>query len=88
MTKLDGLLKRELKIHGIEQPIQLLIDPELGVFLNVKGSRKKVSIDWVRLVKSCCTEPDVPSFLMSRPFELLQHLAEKITQKKEKEENV
>jgi hypothetical protein len=85
MTKLEGTIKREIRVHGIEQPIQLTIDPEEGLSFNVKGSRKHVTIDWVRLVKACRTGVDVPSYLAQSPFELLQHLANKIVEKKEKE---
>lgn len=84
MTKLEGQIRREMHVHGVEQPVQLTIDPEEGISFNVKGSRKHVRLDWHRVVNACITDSDVPSYLMGRPFELLQHLAEKITQKKEK----
>lgn len=82
MTKLKPI-KREIRIHGVESPINLELD-ENGISLSVKGSRKKVQANWVSIAKACYTETDVPSFLMGKPYELLQHFATKRQIKQEK----
>ena len=47
----------------------------------VKGHRKKVNLSWYAAASAGSTPVDVPSFLMSKPIELLQYQAKEKTAK-------
>jgi hypothetical protein len=72
MTKLESgqVLKREIRVHGVEAPVNVEITSD-GLTFAVKGTKKKVKIGWVQVVKSAITPNDVKSYLHGKPFEFL-----------------
>ncbi len=83
MTQLTNTLKRTIHVYGIEGPVQVELD-HTGLAFRIKGMRSTVNITWADVVRNCSTEQNVPSFLMSKPFELLKHMAEKVVARKAK----
>jgi hypothetical protein len=74
MTRLEGAstLRREIKIHGLEEPVQAEMTAQ-GISFWIKGSKKRVTVGWRQAVIAGQTGTDVPSFLMNKPLELLQY---------------
>lgn len=74
MAKLEGdtKLRREIRIHGLEKPVQVEFTAT-GISFWIKGSKKRVAVDWKQVVQAGHTGTDVPSFLMNKPFELLMY---------------
>jgi hypothetical protein len=67
-------LTRLISIPGIDKPVTAEIT-YTGISFWVKGHRKRVRVTWTRTVEAGNTSEDVPSFLMGKPLELLQHQA-------------
>jgi hypothetical protein len=79
MTKLAAqqVLRREITIDGIDAPVVVNITSS-GITMHAKGGRKLVSATWKSILsKAMVTPSDVPSWLMFKPYELLQHQATK-----------
>lgn len=88
MTELKGdqFIARVIRVHGIEQPVIVLLTAQ-GISFRVKGSKKAISQNWTQVVNACLTPGNVPSFLAGKPFEFLKHTAEKIVLAKVKKES-
>jgi hypothetical protein len=69
-------IKREIRVHGVEAPVIVTISQE-GITFALKGSRTPLSQNWVQIVQATNTPGNVPSFLAGKPYELLQHQANK-----------
>jgi hypothetical protein len=82
MTKLEGdsTLKREIRIPGLEKPVQVEIAAD-GISFWVKGNRKRVHVGWLQVVQAGHTGTDVPSFLMNKPLELLKYQSTRTRQR-------
>lgn len=80
-SKLNKKLEREIKVHGIEAPVIVALDPELGLSFRLAGSRTTVTSDWTHVISTCYTPNNVPSFLMGEPYKFLQDQARKKTKK-------
>lgn len=85
MTELSPL-QRKLRVYGIEAPLTVDIT-ESGLMFGVQGTRKKVSVGWVQVIKACSTGPDAPSYLADKPYELLQMQAKLQQTRKTKRED-
>lgn len=75
----DQKLKRIIRIHGIGL-VEVTVSLD-GLMFRVPKTRKYVTLDWTKVVKSGYTPMDVPSFLMGKPFEFLEHEAKKVKKK-------
>ena len=73
-------IQRDIHISGVDKAVTIEIS-SLGLSFWVKGHRKKVSLSWYGAVTAGVTPIDVPSFLMGKPLELLQHQAKEKTAK-------
>lgn len=72
-------LKRLVRIHGLGL-IEVTVSID-GLAFRVPKTRKYITVDWTKVVKSGYTPSDVPSFLMGKPFEFLEHEAKKVEKK-------
>jgi len=72
-------LKRVVRIHGLGL-VEVTMSPE-GLAFRIPKTRKYVTTDWTRVVNFGYTPMDVPSFLMSKPFQFLEHEAKKVEKK-------
>jgi hypothetical protein len=82
ILKAGSVLSRDISISDVDSTITVDIT-SYGISLRVKGSRKKVTLNWHQVIQHCSTEPNVKSFLMGKPLELLQHEAAKVSKRKE-----
>lgn len=71
-TNITKTIKRQIKLHGIEKPINLSITPH-GVEMAVIGFHKRVFASWEHIAKNLLTPADSPSFVFGKPWEFLQH---------------
>ena len=69
-------IHREITIDAIDQPVSVDVTSS-GLSFWIKGSRKKVWLPWSRAIEAGITGEDIPSFLMGKPLEFLQHQAAK-----------
>ena len=67
-------LRREVRIHGVEKPVQLEISVD-GISFWIKGHRKRTTLTWSKAAAASQTGQDVPSFLMGDALGLLKHQA-------------
>jgi hypothetical protein len=74
-------LKRQIKVYGIEQPVIVTMTRE-GLSFKVKGTKIEVMQTWQRVVVSCDTPTNVPSWLHGKPLQLLEHLSKQSTKRK------
>lgn len=76
MTELleGSVLRRDIRIPSLNSNIITEISTK-GIHFHVKGSRKKIYLSWDRAINAAVTPTSVPSFLMDKPMELLQHQA-------------
>lgn len=74
-------LERLLKVHGIEAPVVLSVSHE-GISFRVKGTKKAVTQSWVQVVSNTNTPTNVPSYLMDKAYEFLQHVSKKLGEKR------
>jgi hypothetical protein len=70
-------IKRLVRVFGVEVPVCAEINAD-GIAFWVQGSRKKTHISWLGIAEASHTPPNVPSFLMGKPLELLRSQAEKL----------
>jgi hypothetical protein len=69
------VLKRVIRLHGINKPVVIEISTA-GVSIYVKGARKHLHGNWYAIVNKAMETPaDVPSYLMGKPWELLEKQA-------------
>jgi hypothetical protein len=73
-------IQRDIHISGVEKAVTVEIT-SMGMSFWVKGHRKKVNLSWYAAASAGSTPVDVPSFLMSKPIELLQYQAKEKTTK-------
>jgi hypothetical protein len=78
MTKFtaESKVRREITVAGIESGVQAEI-AAAGISFWVKGSRKRIHIGWKQIIQAARTGTDVPSYLMDKPFELLEYQVKK-----------
>lgn len=70
----DRVLRRELKIYGIENLVVLSITKD-GITLKAKGTKLGVTLSWVQLVEACALPNNIPSKFQGRPYEFLKFQA-------------
>jgi len=68
------VLRRQVKVYGVEMPCVLELNTE-GINLCVKGTKKKLHLEWMALAKAMQTPMDVPAHFADQPLEFLQHQA-------------
>lgn len=80
MTQLKGSLKRSIKVHGVDAPVNLVVSEE-GISMTVAGMKTKIANDWVSIVQSMHTPANVLSYLEGKPLDLLKHQAKEYNKK-------
>jgi hypothetical protein len=80
IIKPGSSLQRTISIPGVAKPVNVAITTA-GLEFWVKGARTTVFVSWYKAVQAGNTPVEVPSFLMDKPVELLQHQAAKSKRK-------
>src|SRR5271165_6437682 len=65
------ILRRELKVYGIEHPVILTVSKD-GISLKAKGTKLGVDAPWLNIIGACGTPTNVPSALYHQPYKFLQ----------------
>ena len=77
-------IKRLLHVYGVEGLVEVTVAHE-GIFFRIPKTKKSVLADWRAVIdRSTSTPNDVPSHLIGRPLEVLQHEADKVQKRKER----
>lgn len=79
-VKLKSPIKRLIRVYGLDSDVILTID-ELGVYMQVPGTKLKISIGWHEIASHAHTPLNVPSYLEGRPIEMLKHMMAKKVKK-------
>lgn len=82
-TRINGTLRRCITLHGISQPVNILLTQN-GVEMSVVGCRKRIHASWEHIAQNMFTSADVPSFLHGRAWKFLEHQAAEVTKKEKK----
>jgi hypothetical protein len=69
-------IRRTVSLPWLEKPLNIEI-ASWGLAFWVQGSRKKATLTWTEAIRASVTPQDVPSYLMNKPCELMQHQAKK-----------
>lgn len=65
------VLRRELKVYGIEHPVVVTLDKD-GIKFKAKGTKWTVDAPWLNVIGACGTPQRVPSAFYHKPYQLLQ----------------
>jgi hypothetical protein len=80
---LESTLNRKITVPGIEGDIVVSLTSD-GLSLRLKGSQKEITATWRKVIESCTTPANVPTFLVSEPFNFLVWIGNQIEKRKSK----
>jgi hypothetical protein len=79
-------VKKQIKVYGIEAPVFVILTRD-GISFKIKGAKGGVHQAWPKIVNSCFTPDNVPSFLAGRPVMYLQYVASQMAKRSIKRQN-
>jgi hypothetical protein len=80
---LETTLNRKIAVPGIEGEIVVSLTSD-GLSFRLKGSQKEITATWRKVIESCTTPANVPTFLIGEPFSFLVWIGNQIMQRKSK----
>jgi hypothetical protein len=80
---LETTLNRKITVLGIEGEIVVSLTSD-GLSLRLKGSQKEITATWRKVIESCTTPVNVPTFLIGEPFNFLVWIGNQIEKRKSK----
>jgi hypothetical protein len=80
---LETALNRKIVVPGVEGEIVVSMTSD-GLSFRLKGSQKEIVTTWRKVIESCTTPVNVPTFLVGEPFNFLVWIGNQIDKRKSK----
>ena len=77
----ETTLNRKIVVPGIEGEIVVSLTSD-GLSFRLKGSQKEITSPWRKVIESCTTPANVPTFLVNEPFNFLVWIGNQIEKRK------
>lgn len=79
----ETTLNRKIVVSGVEGEIVVSMTSD-GLSFRLKGSQKEIVTTWKKVIESCTTPVNVPTFLIGEPFNFLVWIGNQIKTRKSK----
>jgi hypothetical protein len=76
-TPLHTTIKRQIHLHGIDAPVNVLFHPT-GIEMTVAGAKTKIFGSWEHVADKLLTPDTVPSIFEGKALTFLKYLATKL----------
>lgn len=80
LFKPNSSIRRHIRLPVADLGVNVSMDA-LGLRFWVPGSRTRVFVSWDNAVRHASTPPNIPSFLMGNPVELLRYFSNRTKKK-------